>query len=48
MTIVGPSGSGKTSLFYKMFTDELRETVSSIDENISDVSAVKVDENNKK
>ena len=44
LTIVGPSGSGKTSLFYKLYTDELRDTVSSIDENISDLTTVKVDD----
>ena len=31
--IVGASGSGKTTLFYYLFTGEMRETVSSIQEN---------------
>jgi ABC-type lipoprotein export system ATPase subunit len=44
LTIVGPSGSGKTSLFYQIYTGEARNTVSSIDENISGIEQVKIDE----
>lgn len=48
LTLVGPSGSGKTALFYNLYTNEFRNTVSSIDENLSGVESIKINSEEQK